>query len=135
MHQLKQGLALLLIAGAHESIWSTEVFRCGNSFGDLPCTKVSTSTDYTDARTRSQQTQSLQATQHDRLASQNLNDQRLKDEASSRDAQRLAGVVPPPPKPQAKTPGPAWPPRRRLGPPSPYFTARDADAAQQTKKK
>lgn len=133
--QCRLGLTLLLIAGSHLTAGSTEVFRCGNSFSDLPCPNATVRTDHPDARSREQQTQSRNAARRDHLAAQSLQDQRHQDELGAREAQRLAGVTPPPPKPQAKTPAPAWPPRRRYGPPSPYFTARDADAAQQVAKK
>ena len=131
----KPVLALLLIAGWPFIAGATEVFRCGSSFSDLPCPNAPLRTEVSDARSREQQAQSRHAAQQDRLAAQSLQEQRHQEELRAREAQRLAGVMPPPPKPQAKTPAPAWPPRRRYGPPSPYFTARDADAAQQAAKK
>ena len=131
---LKIGIALLLGANFLMLAKATEVFRCGSQFSDLPCSNTASATQVDDARSRAQQRQSQEATQHHQVAAQHLQGQRLSDEARARDTQRLASVAPPPPKPQAK-PVPAWTPRRRHGPPSPYFTARDADAATQSSKK
>ena len=130
----KIGVALLLGANFFVLAKATEVFRCGNEFSDLPCNPGAPAKQVDDARSRAQLQQSQATNQRSQVAAQSLQAQRLSEEAKARDAQRLASVAPAPPKPQAK-PAPAWTPRRRHGPPSPYFTARDADAAQQTKKK
>ena len=130
----KIGIALLLGANFYLLAEATEVFRCGNEFSDLPCNPGASTKQVDDARSRAQLQQSQATNQRSQVAAQSLQAQRLSDEAKARDAQRLASVAPAPPKPQAK-PAPAWTPRKRHGPPSPYFTARDADAAQHTKKK
>jgi hypothetical protein len=124
----KIGIALLLGANFLLLARSTEVFRCGNEFSDLPCNQGAPTKQVDDARSRAQQQQSQAANQRSQAAAQSLQAQRLSEEAQARDAQRLASVAPPPPKPQAK-PAPAWTPRKRHGQPSPHFTARGPDAA------
>lgn len=132
---IKIGIALLLGANFSMPAKATEVFRCGSQFSDLPCSNTASATQVDDTRSRAQQRQSQEATQHHQVAAQHLQGQRQRDEGLARDAQRLAHVAPPPPPVQAKAPAPVLRPRKHHGPNTPHFTARSADAASQSSKK
>ena len=127
--------ALLLGASFTASARATEVFRCNNQFSDLPCANTTSATQVEDTRSRAQQRQSQETTQHHLVAAQSLQGQRLRDEGAVRDAQRLASLAPPPPSVQTKAPTPVLRPRKHHGPNTPHFTARSADAASQSSKK
>lgn len=136
-------LAILLIASNSQVIKASEVYRCGNHFGDMPCpgsAVVDSATPHPQPHIQPHPQPHTpnrnSIAQRDAAAAQTLHQQRLSEERAALDAQRLAGIAPPAP-PVAKPVTPALPQRRRHGPPSPYFTARDADAAHQpaTRKK
>lgn len=136
MRQRKHRIALLLIAWIHQSVWSTEVFRCGSQFSDLPCSHSASATQIDDTRTRAQQRQGQEATQQQQAAAQSLQGQRLRHDQAARDAQRLASLAPQTPQApsQAEAPVPVLRARKHHGPPTAHFTARSADAAPQSKK-
>jgi hypothetical protein len=85
--------AIFSIASSSYPAWSAEVFRCQNTYSDLPCSNAPSAAAQpvdTDARTAAQTRQAQRAATQQQASAQQLQAARTAQDAQHRQAQRIA---------------------------------------------